>query len=299
MRNECGIIRDLLPIYIEGMASVDSQEFVEEHLSRCEACRAEAGAMRSRNLPGPEAVAPLAGMQRRLRAMRLRVAAVTASLVLALAVALVAQLTRPIYLNCGDAIASVGESAGQIVLNFTDQVARFSFDAVFDPEAQAMSYSVSAWTSAWDRLFPEAGTQQLTLRLDSHPAAVYYSANNGEADVLLHTQDYVPEGGRITLPRLALAYYLIGAAGLMLALILLRMVFCRLAGAKRMLDMLWPMPAAYLLSHFTVMGANTLSYSMTRDFVMILLTSLLFYCALLSLRSLVRIYLQKRQDLAQ
>ena len=41
MRNECNIVRDLLPLYTEDMVSKDSREFVEEHLNRCEACRKE------------------------------------------------------------------------------------------------------------------------------------------------------------------------------------------------------------------------------------------------------------------
>ena len=46
MRNECNIVRDLLPLYTEDMASKDSREFVEEHLHRCEACRRELAALR-------------------------------------------------------------------------------------------------------------------------------------------------------------------------------------------------------------------------------------------------------------
>ena len=42
---ECGIVRDLLPLYQEGMLSPDSVEFLEEHLKTCPACRARAREM--------------------------------------------------------------------------------------------------------------------------------------------------------------------------------------------------------------------------------------------------------------
>lgn len=309
MRNECSIIRDLLPLCIEGMAGADSQEFVEEHLRHCEACRAEAEIMRSRPLPEPAAGAPLGGMQRWLRGKYLRIAAITASLVLALAVALFAQLTRPIYLDSDDAVASVSAvdtgyngkigPGGQFVLNFTDKVARYSCHEVTDPYTHTVEYTVTAWTSAWDRLFSTAGPARLVLYYDGRPTAFYYCANDNEADVLLHAESYEPSGGRVALPRLALAYYLIGAAGLAVLLTLLRLVFRRFPFVRRTLDVLWPMPAAYLLGHLAVLGANTLSYDMTRDLIMTLLAALPFYCALLSLRSLLRMYLQRRQDLAQ
>ena len=38
MKNECNIVRDLLPLYIENMASPESAQFVEAHLSKCPEC---------------------------------------------------------------------------------------------------------------------------------------------------------------------------------------------------------------------------------------------------------------------
>ena len=41
MKSECNIIRDLLPLCIEDMASPDSAVFVGKHLEKCEECRRE------------------------------------------------------------------------------------------------------------------------------------------------------------------------------------------------------------------------------------------------------------------
>lgn len=41
MRNECNIIKDILPLYAEDMVSSDTIDFVESHLKVCAACRAE------------------------------------------------------------------------------------------------------------------------------------------------------------------------------------------------------------------------------------------------------------------
>ena len=41
MRNECNIIRDILPLYVEHMVSDDTTSFVEEHLKSCAECREE------------------------------------------------------------------------------------------------------------------------------------------------------------------------------------------------------------------------------------------------------------------
>ena len=41
MKNECSIVRDILPLYAEKMVSKDTSEFVKGHLENCPICRAE------------------------------------------------------------------------------------------------------------------------------------------------------------------------------------------------------------------------------------------------------------------
>lgn len=45
MRISCEIIKDLLPLYHDGVCSNDSKTMVEEHLANCESCKAELQAM--------------------------------------------------------------------------------------------------------------------------------------------------------------------------------------------------------------------------------------------------------------
>lgn len=54
MKNDltCGVVRDLLPSYIEGLLGEESQQAVERHLAACPACTAALAAMRE---PGAEA----------------------------------------------------------------------------------------------------------------------------------------------------------------------------------------------------------------------------------------------------
>ena len=45
MRVSCEVIKDLLPLYHDGVCSNDSKAMVEEHLAECENCKAELQAM--------------------------------------------------------------------------------------------------------------------------------------------------------------------------------------------------------------------------------------------------------------
>ena len=38
MKNECSYVRDILPLYFEGMVSEETADFVKEHLNSCEEC---------------------------------------------------------------------------------------------------------------------------------------------------------------------------------------------------------------------------------------------------------------------
>lgn len=50
MRNECNIINELLPLYVEDMVCEDTIYFIEEHISTCEKCRNKLKGMESLNM---------------------------------------------------------------------------------------------------------------------------------------------------------------------------------------------------------------------------------------------------------
>ena len=51
MKNECSVIRDILPLYLENMVSEETAGSVSEHISNCYECAAELDALRSGKIP--------------------------------------------------------------------------------------------------------------------------------------------------------------------------------------------------------------------------------------------------------
>lgn len=49
MKWSCDIIRDLIPLYIDGVCSEESKKIIEEHLEECEECRAYLSSMNEEN----------------------------------------------------------------------------------------------------------------------------------------------------------------------------------------------------------------------------------------------------------
>ena len=41
MKTECSVVRDLLPLYVENMVSLETAQYVKSHLAECPECQAE------------------------------------------------------------------------------------------------------------------------------------------------------------------------------------------------------------------------------------------------------------------
>lgn len=108
-------------------------------------------------------------------------------------------------------------------------------------------------------------------------AAVYYSPNNGQDDVLLCGSR---DGGIISLPRLALGYYALLSLALLIPLSI-AFFLCRRKKAGKALGHLALIPACYLVGHLLVKGFVTTSYQMQRDFSLIILAAALIYAAVM------------------
>lgn len=122
-------------------------------------------------------------------------------------------------------------------------------------------------------------------------AAVYYSPNNGQDDVLLCGSR---DGGIISMPRLALGYYVLLSLALLIPLSI-AFFLCRRKKAGKALGHLALIPACYLTGHLLVKGFVTTSYQMQRDFSLIVLTGALLYAAILLAGDLLR----QRRDAAE
>lgn len=56
MKNECNIIRDILPLFVENMTCEDTDIFVKEHLQNCPECLSVLDTIRKGHIPAEESV---------------------------------------------------------------------------------------------------------------------------------------------------------------------------------------------------------------------------------------------------
>ena len=284
MKNECSIVRDLLPLYAESMVSPETASFMEEHLKDCEHCRKEYERLKAPcAVPAQDDAAPLLMLQKKMAAKRLRTIVLTAVFAVALLVSAFAVLDAPVYLPYTEerlAVEPVGENGLQIT--FDPSVTDFNYTVYQDPDGGNFYYcDVEAWYSLWDRWFPGGEEQRTAVVFPAkpYPVTVMYCPNDGTESICVYGE--AGEGGSIALPRLALGYYLILAV---LALAVLFVAWLVAKGRPRQrvwIERIMLYPVSYLISHGIVVGFRAISYSLVRDFRLILFVSLLLYCGLL------------------
>lgn len=284
MKNECSIVRDLLPLYAESMVSPETASFMEEHLKDCEHCRKEYERLKAPcAVPAQNDSAPLLMLQKKMAAKRLRTIVLTAVFAVALLVSAFAVLDAPVYLPYTEellAVEPVGENGLQIT--FDPSVTDFNYTVYQDPDGGNFYYcDVEAWYSLWDRWFSGGEEQRTAVVFPAkpYPVTVMYCPNDGTESTCVYGE--AGEGGSIALPRLALGYYLILAV---LALAVLFVAWFVAKGRPRQrvwIERIMLYPVSYLISHGIVAGFRVISYSLVRDFRLILFVSLLLYCGLL------------------
>ena len=214
MKQECSIVRDLLPLYVEDMVSPDTAEFVGEHLAACETCQAEYQSLHqppdvTRPAQEERPEAPLRRLQRKLLLKRIQTALLAGAFVLVILLSAFAILSAPRYFPYTAQLLEVTEQAdGSLTITFDQAVTQCQVECLGtqEPDNQIESYSIQAWTSPWDQWFSRSGSRTLTITPHTdRPVLVYYAQNNGQGDVLVYGEH--PDGGMETLPRLVLGYY--------------------------------------------------------------------------------------------
>ena len=331
MDKTCSIVQDLLPLYEEDMLREETKKFMDGHLAQCAACRAELDALKADVKPAPVSAQPLRDLKRQLRRKKLTAVLLAVTLALTLATAGFAYLTAPQYLPYDEtewmitrsprtladgSIMSDGltdlSGIESISVNLLTPVSGTKVTSTQDPDSGKTVYFITAWRTPLDtwcgtfdvsdtgdhaqreanallNALGETESARTLFTLDAtNCTAIYYSPNNGQDDVLLCGSR---DGGVISLPRLALGYYVLLSLTLFITLGIAFFI-CRRKKVGKMLGYLALIPASYLAGHLLVKGFTTTSYQMQRDFSLIVLAAALLYAAVLLAINLWR---QKRE----
>jgi hypothetical protein len=284
MKKECSIIRDILPLYTENMVSDETREFIEEHLSVCNECKKEMEKMRIIDNMPPSNTVPLKNIRKKLLYKKIQIVLLTTALVLIIAISVFALLTAPKFYPYSDDILKLTENQNQsVTITFREDVKGFSYIESSDIDTDISVVQVEAWTSYFSENILKSSRQSITIPYtDKDKISIYYLQNNNEDDVHIFGHNLSPTGGIVSLPRLALNYYLYIAIGSFALAVLLLVVFHKKEMIRIWLLKFMAIPVSYVLGHIFIKGFSTTTYTLQRDFFLILLVSVMIYCVIIS-----------------
>ncbi len=302
---DCGIVKDLLPLVAENMASEESTAFVEKHLETCADCKKAFEEMKAPVRTEP--AAPLKTVKRTVKRRGWLIAGLIACLVAALLVGVFARLTKPIVIHSADEAfidmqikpeVSGNDPDAQVLYLTRSEWVRVDIERSFshqgasgeqsEPDADSCEVSVRAYTTLWDQMLTKHDTWAgLGILLTDDVDAVFFEPyNNTDREALYVREGYTPDAA-FALPRLVMNYYF--AIALVATVILfvpwLVLLLTKKQKARRIFGILLLIPLCGMLA-FLFAGFPATTIEPIRDTVFVLVIAALLFGAGLCGRAL-------------
>ena len=284
MKLSCDIIRDLMPLYAEELASADSREAVEGHLLGCESCRKVYEDMKTCPVIIPEEPG-LDTVRRGLWRRRLLTALCAVLIVCMAGCWFLSWLTAPIYLDKSIITDIQDNHDGTVTISMdAAAVGRQTFQLEIDPTDAGET--IVLWTSRWlEWTWSEPIPRPLSITRSVIHNGIYLCTGTGEEELIYENPQKFINGGVALLPRLYLSFYfqvslLIGSAALLLAFLLRR----RRAG--KWLALVGSFLCCYGLCQGIVCGFTFASFFAEQELCWALAMALCLWGALMCIRAM-------------
>lgn len=226
MKISCDVIKDILPLYAENMASQATRELVDDHLCHCDDCTGLLAQLMKKPDILPEVnTDALQHVRKAIRKRRWLAVLMCFFLTAAIALGTFAFLTRPIYLTPEEAQVRLVEEENMVYFEFGDKVDCFSIS--YELVDSKLDVVITAYRRIWNVHYGNMNDYRYDREISERRWGVtnngklqrisYGNSETGQEDKLLWGKE--PQEHRISLPRLVLNYYVFIAlaAGILLA----------------------------------------------------------------------------------
>lgn len=267
---DCEVIKDLIPLYKEGICSNESKKLVEDHIETCPRCKSYFLSLDDNEISNNE---PLEFISKSIDKNKKNRSRMIGSLVLSLLLIVFSFLTNPRQVEYDKDLIKKSTTDDKIIYEFRDDVTRIYTDYANGEYGDTLYIDGSY--SYLDRIL---GGEKQVLTLDKKDYNVILYNNNGNkaAKVLYDPYGYTRNSGSLSLPRLIFAFYAIIALCLfVLGLILSFTIFRKWDKFKKI--RLVSLPLSYVIATFLIKGYNLESFHPVRDLGFILITALAIY----------------------
>lgn len=272
----CEIIEDMLPLYVEHLASKPTEEMVESHVSACDSCRKKLEQLKTDiTIPMETEKEPIKEMQKKLKRKHTMTAAISGLVALVLTILVVVHLGSPVLINnYEDAVTVETDANGNISLILSEDVAGYSLESDADGV-----YNLSCWNTKWNQLFSKEKERTISLT-DKEVAQIYYYspatyATDEDVKIYDNGNESLP-AGCLTIPSPVLYVYVILSA-ILLVIGIITSVLLRKKDTRFSAQKVTLFPAAYVISSILILAGKGDIYNITYYFSSILFLTIVLY----------------------
>lgn len=274
MKLNCNIIQDVLPLVVEDLASEDTVELVNEHIKKCSKCSKEYEELKASKTnfqaENESETIPLKNIKRKLKNKNIYIGILSALIISLLLIIVLNIATKPIPLLYKEAIESTEIEDGKIFVKFKPEVSNYNV------VSHDFNHDIMAWKTNISKFFDSGEAKNTVISIDEEkPVLINYISQGSELDRLIYGEiDY---GGRITLPRLAMNYYLLIMIIVFIITIILFFIFKNRAKIQKIVKTIMIFPLSYILGHIVIFGGDGTTHHMMRDLFFVIVGTLLFF----------------------
>lgn len=235
MNLSCSIIRDLMPLYAEGLASEDSRAAVEKHLCECESCRTVYEELKTAPVILPEEPG-LNTVRKGIWKRRFQTALCSVLIVCMVGCWFLSWLTEPIYLD-KNAITDVRNNHDGTVTICVDAAAAGRKTFQFDSDLTEAGEIFVIWTNRWlENTWTEPIARNFAItRSVMYGGIELFTGEEGAPNQRIYDNPMESTSiGTMYLPRLYLSYYFLMALGCGAFLLLLALLLRKKRAGKWM-----------------------------------------------------------------
>lgn len=273
---DCEVIKDLIPLYKEGICSKESKKLVEDHIKTCDRCKNYFLNLDDSEISNNE---PLEFLSESINKNKRNRGFMIGSLILSIFLIVFSFLTYPRPIDYDKDLIKKSGDDDRLIYEFRDDVTRIYTDESTGGEYGNSLYIDGSFTYL-DRFL---GGRKQILDINKKDYDVIFYNNNGDnsAKVLYDPYSHTMNSGSLQLPRLIFAMYATLAIFLLIILIVLILTFFRKISKYNKIRIL-SLPISYILATFMVKGIDLSSMHPVRDLLFIIFVTLSIYLFIFS-----------------
>lgn len=286
MKLSCNVIQDILPLAVENLASAETMVLVNEHIKDCAECRKEYKELKISTVDFMdkkelEAI-PLRNVKKKLKNRNIYTGVLTALIISLLLFIGFDKATKPIPLSYVEAIESVENKDGKVFIKFKKEVSNYDIE---ESRYDEIDYNIMAWKTNIGTLFKESKAKTTVIDIEEDKlVSIHYINQGGGLDIPIYGKYY--DGGRATLRRLAMNYYLYIMIVIFMLFMILSLIFRKKDQIKKITMGIMFFSLSYILAHMVVFGGvQGITHHMNRDLSFIAIIAILIFSIIITIRS--------------